>query len=157
VREPMSLARYLVRSRSSAIFWMGMYEPRTSPHSISSASQQQSAASVLRPGTGFLACVGLHLITLKPPDSASAWNTGFEYIPVIWGRGAASVTGGDGPGLSDPGSVADGLSGHCLLRKQPTAKPVSRPPLFVAVFVLPVADASAMARPGQCPISTSLR
>ena len=45
VREPMSLARYLVRSRSSAIFWTGMYDPRSRPHSSNSASQAQSAAS----------------------------------------------------------------------------------------------------------------
>jgi len=35
-----------------------------------------------------------------------------EATGVIRGRGAASATGGDGPGLSDSGSVADGLSGE---------------------------------------------
>ena len=53
--------------------------------------------------------------------------------------------------------TADGLSGDCPRRRQPTAALIPPLPLVVAAFVLLVADAFAMARPGQCPISTTLR
>jgi hypothetical protein len=48
--------------------------------------------------------------------------------------------------------VADGLPGDRLRRRQPTAALIPPLPLVVAAFVLLVADASATARPGQCPI-----
>jgi hypothetical protein len=81
-REPASPARYPVRSRSPASFRAGTQQPRTSPHPGSSASQQQPAAPVLRPGTGFLACAGSHLITSRPPHSARARTTGSGQIPA---------------------------------------------------------------------------
>ena len=52
-----------------------------------------------------------------------------------------------------PSPVTDGLSGDCPRCRQPTAALIQPPPLVVAAFVLLVADASATARPGQCPIS----
>ncbi|MGD0067215.1 MAG: IS110 family transposase [Streptosporangiaceae bacterium] len=51
-----------------------------------------------------------------------------------------------------PPPVVDGLPGDCPRRRQPTAALIPPLPLVVAAFVLLVADASATARPGQCPI-----
>ena len=55
------------------------------------------------------------------------------------------------PALSVPASVADGLSGDRPPCRQPTAKPVSLRPLFVAAFALPAADAYVTARPAGTP------
>ena len=58
VRAWTVLIRYRVRSRTSLSSAGGIYEPRSSPHSNSSASRAQSFASVLCPFSA-LACAGL--------------------------------------------------------------------------------------------------
>ena len=71
---------------------------------------------------------------------------------VIRGHQRAVRDGWRRSALHVPPPVTDGLSGDRLPGRQPTAELVSRRPLVVAAFVLPVADASATTRPGQCPI-----
>jgi hypothetical protein len=75
-----------------------------------------------------------------------------ESTSVIRGRQQASATAGDRPALSVSPSVADGLSAgpsatqiaDCGAHLAPTSRRCR--------FCLPAADASATARPAQCPI-----
>ena len=62
---------YRVRSRTSFSSGAGMYEPRSSPHSNSSASRAQSLASVLCPFSA-LTCAGLTTRTSVKSSSSSA-------------------------------------------------------------------------------------
>jgi hypothetical protein len=50
-RASISFLRYRVNSRIAAISRGGMKLPRSSPHSVNSASHAASSASLLRPGT----------------------------------------------------------------------------------------------------------
>jgi transposase len=70
---------------------------------------------------------------------------------VIRGRQRGVSDGRRRPALSVPASVADGLSGDRPPCRQPTAKPVSLRPFFVAAFALPAADAYVTARPTGTP------
>ncbi len=79
-----------------------------------------------------------------------------ESTSVIRGHRSAYAMEADGPALTVPPSVMDGLSGDCLRRRHPTAALISRLPLVAAAFALPVTDVSVTARPGQCPISPCL-
>lgn len=65
------LILYRVRSRSSLSSGAGMYEPRSSPHSSSSAIRAQSFAPVLWPLTAFT-CSGLTTRASVKPSSARA-------------------------------------------------------------------------------------
>ena len=71
VRACTVFIRYRVRSRTSFCSADGMYEPRSSPHSNSSASRPQSLASVLCPFSA-LACAGLITATSVKSCSHSA-------------------------------------------------------------------------------------
>ena len=71
VRACTVFIRYRVRSRTSFSSEGGMYEPRSSPHSNSSATRAQSLASVLCPFSA-LACAGLITATCSKSCSASA-------------------------------------------------------------------------------------
>jgi hypothetical protein len=82
VRCSMSFLRYRVNSRIAAICGGGMKLPRSSPHSVNSASHIASRASLLRPGT-FLTCRALTSSTSSGRSASHrAWNTGFQYTPV---------------------------------------------------------------------------
>ena len=62
---------YRVRSRTSFSSAGGIYDPRSSPHSNSSARRAQSFASVLRPFSA-LACAGLITATCSKSCSHRA-------------------------------------------------------------------------------------
>ena len=92
-------------------------------------------------------------------DWLACWGVtriGMEATGVIRGHQSAYATEADGPALTVPPSVTDGLSRDCLRRRHPTAALISRLSLVAAAFALPVTDVSVTARPGQCPVSSYL-